>query len=591
MATPTPGPTIHPNDLSIPTLGGRTRNDAEEEPRNGMWFEYIKEVKEYDERMINTWKEDANGIFVFTGLFSAIVGVFIIESYKKLSPDQTVALLQQLVDINNGTRPSAPASKPFSPSAAIICVNAMWLISLVLSIASATFATLLQQWAHGNTQMPGIPSGSKERTQAHSFLFFGARAYRMCRVVDKLLHISVSLFFAGLVIFFFTIHKTVAIVVSIPAVSFAVAYLTLTILPCVDHRGPCRTPMSSLCWSTWHNFLLFATHCFRFALGLLHKFLIPSNLGEILSPRHAKLVNRLDILESAVGKHRQRLEDGLEKTIIQAAENVPAHVDRWVLTRLFGELAVADRSNLPKFMASIPREEMIDLMSPPIESRKIVFREHLLSVLRCCAVDARAVGLDEDVRQRSLNVCLAAVHHVVKAFISPQGDPVLGMRSLVDDVRSNFAAMNIMQDLWTDADVAVRVTSRSICALLARLLMRREWFEAMELDWLHYVTGEPQNTIFGSTPDSLDRMNLNSFVRGVLSNQVDDLPTEQVNSFTETLAVLMNAGIPTAFDEHIFRAGLVDLITFMEADGQHDVANMLRQMYLPAPAPTAGPAA
>jgi hypothetical protein len=232
----------------------------------------------------------------------------------------------------------------------------------------------------------------------------------------------------------------------------------------------------------------------------------------------------------------------------------------------------------------MPREEMIDSMSPPIESRKIVFREPLLSVLRCCAVDAREVGLDEDVRQRSLIVCLDAVHHVVKAFISPSGDPVRGMRSLVDDTRSNFAEINLMQNLWADADAAVRVTSRSICALLARLLMRRNWFEAMELGWLRDVTGEPELIIFDSRREDLDRMNLKSFVCGVLSDQVDDLPTEQVISFTETLVLLTNAGIPTAFDEVIFRAGLVDLITRMEADDQHDVANKLRQMFLPAPA-------
>jgi hypothetical protein len=320
-------------------------------------------------------------------------------------------------------------------------------------------------------------------------------------------------------------------------------------------------------------------------------------VGDIISRRQAILVNCLDILENAVRKHQQRLKDGLERTIIQAAENVPAHVDRWVLTRLFGELTVADRSKLPKFMASMPREEMIDSMSPPIESRKIVFREPLLSVLRCCAVDARAVGLDEDVRQRSLIVCLDAVHHVVKAFISPSGDPVLGMRSLVDDIRSNFAEIHLMQNLWADADAAVSVTSRSICALLARLLMRRDWFEAMELGWLRDVTGEPERTIFNSRDDfpELDRMNLKSFVCGVLSNQVDDLPTEQLISFTETLVLLTNAGIPTAFNEDIFREKLVDLIMRMEADGQHDVANKLHQMFLPAPAlvpaPTAGPAA
>ncbi|KAI0269517.1 hypothetical protein BGY98DRAFT_937859 [Russula aff. rugulosa BPL654] len=59
----------------------------------------LDEVKEEDNRITDAWKEDANSIVTFTGLFSAIVGAFIIEFYKNLSSasgDQKVALLQQI---------------------------------------------------------------------------------------------------------------------------------------------------------------------------------------------------------------------------------------------------------------------------------------------------------------------------------------------------------------------------------------------------------------------------------------------------------------------------------------------------------------
>ncbi|KAI0263161.1 hypothetical protein BGY98DRAFT_889945, partial [Russula aff. rugulosa BPL654] len=64
-----------------------------------IWNMYLDQVKEDDQRMTDAWKEDADGLLVFTGLFSATVGAFVIEFYKKLSPDsggQTVALLQQI---------------------------------------------------------------------------------------------------------------------------------------------------------------------------------------------------------------------------------------------------------------------------------------------------------------------------------------------------------------------------------------------------------------------------------------------------------------------------------------------------------------
>ncbi|KAI0303275.1 hypothetical protein BC826DRAFT_340201 [Russula brevipes] len=436
MATPVPTTRMDPNDLSIPTLGGRTRNgrDAREDRGKGIWTEYTKEVKEYDERMTDTWKEDAGGILVFTGLFAATVGAFIIQSYKALSPDETVTLLrqisQQLAGFNNGTYPSPPAPKPFSPSASMIWVNAMWLISLILSITSALFATLLQQWARRYTQMPRIPSESKDRARVRSFLFFGTRFYKTrfaVETVPTLLHISVFLFFAGLIIFFFTIQKTVAIIVSISVGFFALAYFALTILPCIDHKCPYRTPMSNVWWYLWHGSLFLARVCLRWAVKLLHRSLVPDGLGEITSPRQRRLVNWLKTGGYAVGKHKQCLKDGLEKTIVQGAKNAPSDVDRRALTRLFNEFVKADRGKLPKFLASITSEDLTELMTPPIDSGKIVFREPLLTVLRGCSMDARTIGLEEDVRKRSLIVCLDAVHHVVKTLIGPNGVPLLEM--------------------------------------------------------------------------------------------------------------------------------------------------------------------
>src|ERR1700761_90315 len=115
-----------------------------------MWSEYLKIAEPYDKRVTDSWKEDANGVLVFvsphikvpvsiamtiweTGLFSAVVASFIIESYKLLSPDpgdQTVFLLgqlsQQFAGFANGTKVQ-PESYPSSPPrTSIICVNALW---------------------------------------------------------------------------------------------------------------------------------------------------------------------------------------------------------------------------------------------------------------------------------------------------------------------------------------------------------------------------------------------------------------------------------------------------------------------------------
>ena len=119
-----------------------------------------------------------------------------------------------------GDRTSLPTSP--LPAASIVCVNILWLMSLVLSITSALFATLEQQWTNQYVRLPKVT------------------------VTVTLLHLSVFLFLVGLVIFFFTIYRTVAIVVSFTVGLFVMVYLMLTILACLDRNSPYRTPLSSV---------------------------------------------------------------------------------------------------------------------------------------------------------------------------------------------------------------------------------------------------------------------------------------------------------------------------------------------------------
>ena len=143
----------------IPTAAQESlENDSE------MWNMYrdLDEVKEEDNRITDAWKANANtSLVVFvshnldglclcfisvtspkTGLISAIVGVVIVEFYKKLfsdSGDQTVALQQishQLPESPNSTYVNTATQLSF-PGTAMVWVNALWLISLVLSLIYA----------------------------------------------------------------------------------------------------------------------------------------------------------------------------------------------------------------------------------------------------------------------------------------------------------------------------------------------------------------------------------------------------------------------------------------------------------------------
>lgn len=109
------------------------------------------------------------------------------------------------------------------------------------------------------------------------------------------------------------------------------------------------------------------------------------------------------------------------------------------------------------------------------------------------------------------------------------------------DVRTYFANTGLMRVMWAaDSDSAIRVTSRIICALLARPLLRKGGLEEPELRWLEDVTGTSSNEIFNSDITKRNLMNLKSFVPGVLSQ--GGCPTEHVISFEETISILIGGG-------------------------------------------------
>jgi hypothetical protein len=104
--------------------------------------------------------------------------------------------------------------------------------------------------------------------------------------------------------------------------------------------------------------------------------------------------------------------------------------------------------------------------------------------------------------------------------------------------------------LWNDDDNSIRITSRSICALVARQVVRKRQLKGRTFTGYKKSLKVPQNAILEADVTVRDRMNFKSFVYGVLPNHVSDLSTEDATSFNESLAILL--GIRT--DGHIYFA-------------------------------------
>jgi hypothetical protein len=483
-------------------------------------------------------------------VFSATVATVLVESYKKLSPDSG--------DLS-----------PLSPATTIVCINTVWALSLVLSLSSALLAMLIQQWVRRYMELSLLPRLSSERARVRSYLFLGTLNFGVHHAVEAapmLLHLSVFLFLTGLVMFFFIVHKTVAIVLSIFVGINGMVYFTLSVLPCIYRNCPYGTPVSSILWCLWHASAFFAVFCLRWILRRFHALLVPYNPGDVESGKQGKLTQWLNSIDNSLDKHGNYLKGGFRFSIIQGALEAPAVVDVKALAWLFELPAMAEKGKIQEFIANAPGNLLAQLMSVPIESGRIAFRDHLLALLRSCA--PHTVELDEHARRRRLLVCLDAILRIVKASGEPYG--VSPSESVLNDIRTNFANIRLMRPLWADTDPHIRIISRSICALLARHLVRKQPLEEPELAWLQEVMGKSSNTIFNSLDNisKADSMNFDSYIYGVLANQKVDPPAKAATFFMEMVAILANSESQVAFRRSVLERRISESSLMRRAEEQ-----------------------
>ncbi|VDC06377.1 unnamed protein product [Peniophora sp. CBMAI 1063] len=232
------------------------KSRPEDEAGDGLWDTYLDAVESEDKASIESWNGSTTGILTFTGLFAATTAAFIIESYKTLQPDtgaQTIALLSQLVSATNNT-PVVPTnelpSEPFQTPQTAVIVNALWFLSLVISLVCALLATLIQEWTRDfrrDIQWRSSGTTIKEYAFKHIYVRMGVERYRLddvATLIVALIHVAVALFLIGLSIFLFPIDHTSALVVTIAASVAAFLYVMLSVIPFWDHSCPYRTPMT-----------------------------------------------------------------------------------------------------------------------------------------------------------------------------------------------------------------------------------------------------------------------------------------------------------------------------------------------------------
>jgi hypothetical protein len=130
-------------------------------------------------------------------------------------------------------------------------VNSLWFLSLVISLFCALLATLQQRWARRYLGLTQPHVAIHKRAHIRSFFAEGVTRFNVHVAVEALpalLHISVFLFLAGLVISLFTIHHTVAYIILSTTVVGFLFYAAITVMPIVHHDSPYTSPLSTLVW-------------------------------------------------------------------------------------------------------------------------------------------------------------------------------------------------------------------------------------------------------------------------------------------------------------------------------------------------------
>ena len=436
-----------------------------------------------------------------TGLFSAIVAAFIIQSYQTLSPadssDKTNALLtqisQQFVNISNGTplaSVAAQSSQQLKPPASAVRVNVLWFLSLVISLNCGLYATLMQQWARQYRELTHDYGAPHKDGGIRAFLFAGLRRFGMLKQVvtplTGLLHISVFLFLAGLVDFLIPVHTTVAYTTLACIGMFALPYAILTVLPNIYLNFPYSTPMSGITWRLTHVCVLiffqiirpFKNYSMRVLSSVFLVFLVSarnmpnSSLTATLSFFWEISIKSWEAFDNLEATHRRYLSDGLQKSIIKfSAACAPPTVDAdtlgWTLTTLLRN------EEIENFVACVPglfdSRAVLDANSAilPLMSDKKwtnpILGSRLHDLLKTCIPGTSS--LTEEFRKRRLQVCLKSLWYCGKAYNHPEN-----LEPLPSYVCVFLAGPKMIRRIRREQDLAARVIGCCFGALVAKKL-------------------------------------------------------------------------------------------------------------------------
>lgn len=163
----------------------------------------------------------------------------------ELEEDPATQILRIIVAQNNLT--GGEELPPPNPPSSILYVNALWFLSIALSLGASTWAMLCQEWCALHLQ-GRKPEDYTEMATKRQRSFQAIKKWRMEALVISIpfiLHLSLFLFLAGLWLRLADKNRVLGLFVGVPASIIAATYVVFTLLP-VFTDAPFYTSASEL---------------------------------------------------------------------------------------------------------------------------------------------------------------------------------------------------------------------------------------------------------------------------------------------------------------------------------------------------------
>lgn len=177
-------------------------------------------------------------------MFTGVVAAFAIDSLADLEEDPNTQILRAIIAHYNITGGGIPSPNP-PPS--IVYVNALWFLSITLSLGASTWAILCQEWCVLHLR-GRKPEDYAEMATKRQRTLEAIKAWKMKTLVVSIpvvLHLSVFLFLAGLWLRLASKNRALGLAVGIPATIIFATYVVFTLLP-VFTNAPFSTSASEL---------------------------------------------------------------------------------------------------------------------------------------------------------------------------------------------------------------------------------------------------------------------------------------------------------------------------------------------------------